>query len=318
MADPRVCGAQGEKSGFAALGSAPRLAKWAGLRAPLSGWARVGALVSTLSVLNLSVILSSLFAYSSICAQVPAPANATAPIIAAASDLAPIYGQTKQYPFENKSISPVFSFGSSAQLVQQAVAGAPFDLLISANAEFLQPLYTAGLADPKQATTLAYGRLAVWSKSGKVRRLEDLLLPSVRHIALANPRTAPYGRAAQQALGRAGLWEKLQSKLVYAATVRQTMQFAQTGNADAVLTSVTLWKELPAMEQAKGFLLPEDAHAPLALTAVALRGSASGSALLGWLLSPAQQQNLASYGLRPARGQTAPKSGAIAQRPGQR
>src|SRR4051794_38949132 len=79
----------------------------------------------------------------------------------------------------------------------------------------------------------AYGRIALWSKSGRIHTLEDLVAPAVQHLAIANPVHAPYGAAAQAALKSQGYWDKLQAKLVYGENVEQTFQYAESGNADA-------------------------------------------------------------------------------------
>lgn len=133
-------------------------------------------------------------------------------------------------------------FGSSGQLTQQIENGAPYDLFVAANQEYVERLVGQGLARADSVTLYARGRivLAANRRAGVfVEQLEDLLDPSIRHIAMANPQHAPYGLAAQQALEATGLWEQLQDKLVLAETVRQALQFVQTGDAQAGIIALS-------------------------------------------------------------------------------
>ena len=105
--------------------------------------------------------------------------------------------------------------------------------------------------------TYATGRLAILWRDGGTHSIKDLSLPAVRFIALANPKLAPYGLAAQQALLHAGLWESVQPKIVYGENVRQALQLFDSGNADAVLTSDGLISERHPQ------LIPADWHRPI-------------------------------------------------------
>lgn len=204
--------------------------------------------------------------------------------MAAASDLAPILG---------KQENARFTFGSSGQLSRQITNGAPYDIFLSANRRFAEQVVAAGKADAAALRAYATGRLAIWSKSGRYRQLEDLQDPAIRHIGMANPAHAPYGQAAREALERLGLWEKLRSKLVYAESVRQTLQFAESGNVEVILTSWTL------VYERGGVLVPESFHEPLVQVAVPLRGSAEGRKFMDWLLGPEGQKLLRASGLYP-------------------
>jgi len=92
-----------------------------------------------------------------------------------------------------------------------------------------------------------------------VRHLVDLTRPEVRRVALANPRHAPYGRAAQEALRRAGLWEAVSAKVVMGENVRQALQFVQTGNADAGIVARSL---LPA-PGVRGYPISQEWYTPI-------------------------------------------------------
>jgi molybdate transport system substrate-binding protein len=131
-----------------------------------------------------------------------------------------------------------FTLGASGQLAQQIRQGAPFDVFLSADRAFVQNLAKEGLIRSESVRSYVQGSLvlAVHRDVGNlVRSLEDLKRPEIKHVALANPDFAPYGRAARQALERAGLWDRLGPKLVRTESVRQVLQLVRTGNAEAGL-----------------------------------------------------------------------------------
>ncbi len=131
---------------------------------------------------------------------------------------------------------PVFQ--ASGQLAEQIKQGAPFDVFLAANEAFVRDLAGGGFIRPESVHPYARGSLvlAVYHEVGdRVRTLADLSEPEVKKIALANPATAPYGKAGQQALERSGLWTRLESKIVLAESVRQALLYAQKGDAEAAL-----------------------------------------------------------------------------------
>lgn len=132
------------------------------------------------------------------------------------------------------------TFGSSGQLAQQIEQGAPFDVFLAANRAYVEGLAEKGVIEPDSVRAYARGSLvlAVHQDVGAwLTALNDLRKPAVRKVAIANPEFAPYGRAAKQALEAAGLWEELQPKLAQAESVRQALQFVETGNAEVGLVS---------------------------------------------------------------------------------
>jgi molybdate transport system substrate-binding protein len=136
-----------------------------------------------------------------------------------------------------------FVFGSTGQLAQQIENGAPYNLFAAANISFVDDLAKKNLVLPDTKALYARGRivLAVNKASGiQAVELKDLLSEKITHIAIANPEHAPYGVAAKEALQSAGLWEKIQPKLVYGENVRQTLQFVQTGDAQAGIVSLSV------------------------------------------------------------------------------
>jgi molybdate transport system substrate-binding protein len=155
-------------------------------------------------------------------------------------------------------------YGSSGKFNTQIRQGAPFDLYFSADIAFPRELEKAGLA-AGATRPYAVGRIVLWSNSRDASRmtLADLLDPAIAKIAIANPRHAPYGKRAEEALRSAGLWEKLQGKLVMGENIAQTAQFVQTGNAQVGIIALSLALN-PTLARAGGHGLIDDSlHAPL-------------------------------------------------------
>ena len=214
-------------------------------------------------------------------------------LVAAASDLSPLQPLLQQqFPGQ-----VTFTFGASGMLARQIENGAPFDLFLSADEYQLEPLIKKNKVNPDSRQIYAIGRIAIWSKSAAFKDLSDLR--KARAIAIANPLTAPYGRAAKEALEKAGLWTQLQDKVVQAESVRQAYQFAESGNADVCLTAYSL-----VFDQG-GILVKDDLHRPLRQIGVVINKSKrrkEAAAFLDFLLSPTGRSLLATHGfnLMPA------------------
>jgi len=162
---------------------------------------------------------------------------------AAASDLNFAFKDIAAVFEKETGIKVILSFGSTGMLAKQISGGAPFDLFFAADRKYLEDLSGKGLIIPSSVERYALGVvvLAVNKSSGiEVRELKDLLKPEIRNVAIANPDHAPYGRAAMEALKSAGLRDKLKDKLVYGENIRQTIQFIQTGNAQAGIVALSL------------------------------------------------------------------------------
>lgn len=212
-------------------------------------------------------------------------ANAEDLLIAAASDLAPLAPKLQQAYKEKIR----FTLASSGSLKQQIENGAPFDVFLSANEKYVQdlgPLVT-------DANVYAIGRIALWSSNGTVTSLLDLKKNTVIHVAIPNPQHAPYGVAAKEALESQGLWKEVEPKIVYGENVRQALQFAESGNVEAVITSWTLLI-------GKGILLPAEWHSPIRQTGAVVKSSKQLEAarrFLKFLISPEAQKILKDGGL---------------------
>ncbi|HEX9890099.1 MAG TPA: molybdate ABC transporter substrate-binding protein [Nitriliruptorales bacterium] len=188
-------------------------------------------------------------------------------LIAGASDLMPAFTALGE-AFESATGEQVaFNFGSSGQLAQQLIEGAPMDLYASANVSFVQQVLDAGVGDPATQATYAFGRITIWSPDDAWRdwrSLDDVAHDEhIRIIAIANPEHAPYGLAAKQALETAGLWDTVEPKLVYGENVSDTQRLAATGNADVAIVALSLALAADQAGDGQWTLLDQNLHAPL-------------------------------------------------------
>ena len=163
--------------------------------------------------------------------------------VAAAADLSKAFAEIAKAYRQETGQAVKLTFGATGQLTQQIENGAPFDVFAAANESYLLSLEKKGLLLSDTRQVYAIGRLALWTRKGGPscpRSLAELADPRYARIALANPKVAPYGKAAQEALQSAKVWDALKSRLVYGENVQQTLQFAQSGNADVALISLSL------------------------------------------------------------------------------
>ena len=248
----------------------------------LTGTARC---LSSFLLCSLSVLLSSLLCYG----QNPL-------LVAAASDLAPLGTElTDLYKTTYRTNLRIVS-GSSGLLATQIRNGAPFDAYLAASLDYARDLEASGHLVKGSVIVYATGRLALFTKQTQLRSLEALTSPEVKHIAIANPAHAPYGAAARDLLRQRGLWDRLQPKLVYGENIRQTLQIAESGNAEAALVAWSL------VIGKAGVLLPASNHPPIRQAGGVVAASsrqAEARRLFDLLRSPAGQQLLRRFGFDP-------------------
>ncbi|HXG03169.1 MAG TPA: molybdate ABC transporter substrate-binding protein [Candidatus Binatia bacterium] len=162
--------------------------------------------------------------------------------------------------------------GSSGNLAKQVASGMPADVFFSADQRFIDDLIDAGHAIRETRAVYAQGRIVLATAKAfgpKLTELRELADPRVRRVAIANPRHAPYGRAAEEALRAVGLWETLRPKLVYGENIRHTLQFLQTGAVDAGIVALSV-ADVPEVEWV---LIDAALHAPLDQAVAVLRRS---------------------------------------------
>ena len=155
-------------------------------------------------------------------------------------------------------------YGSSGKFQAQIRQGAPFDLYFSADIAYPRTLREEGFA-ASEVQPYAVGRIVLWSPSRDAAKmtLADLADPAIRKIAIANPQHAPYGKRAEEALRAAGMWEKVEARLVYGENVAQTAQFVQTGNAQAGIIALSLALSPELAKQGGYALVSDKLHQPL-------------------------------------------------------
>jgi len=244
----------------------------------------------------MSVRLSSLFpalflSIGFVFSQEPAPVVLT---VAAASDLTNLEpGLLASFHKTAPAIRVRFVTSASAVLAQQIENGAPYDVFLSANAQFVDRLTATRKIEPTSVVTYAIGRVGVLWRDGKSHEISDLKADWVRFAAMPNPKLAPYGVAAEQALRHAGLWEFVRKKVVYGENVRQTLQLFDSGNADAVLTSDSL------LQGRHPDLIPADWHSPITQKAGIVTDTphpAAAREFVRYLTTLAAQAVFARYG----------------------
>jgi len=186
-------------------------------------------------------------------------------VIAAASNLTFVVKEVAAKFEEQTGTRVKLALGSSGNFYGQIVNGAPFDLFLSADAEYPQKLVEAGLAQPESLSIYAVGRMVLWvPKSSPIDvgklGIESLLHPTVRKIAIANPALAPYGKAAVAVMDKSRLYQGVSSKLVLGENVSQTAQFVQSGAADIGIIPLSLIIGSPLETEGSYWEVPADLH----------------------------------------------------------
>lgn len=233
----------------------------------------------------------------------PPPAEGTPLRIAGASDLVAVMEEIKPR-FEKSSGAKVdFIPGSSGKLAAQIKEGAPFDVFMSANATFVDDAVAAGacLADTK--ALYARGRVVMWTPEGaKIEppaKLDGLVDKKYETISIAQPDHAPYGAAAKQALEKLGVWTKVEKRMVYGSNIKETMQMAETGNAEIGLIALSL----AIKAKGKYVEIPAELHNPIdQALAVCTNGKQQelGKKFAQFMRSSEIVELMTSYGLPPA------------------
>ena len=190
--------------------------------------------------------------------------------------------------------------GSTGKLYAQARHGAPFDVLLAADSKRPALLEREGVGVIGTRFTYAVGALVLWSlELERVRGGESLAQMNKGKLAIANPKTAPYGRAAQQVLESLGLWKKLHPSLVRGENIAQTLQFVVTGNATLGFVAKSQVEDPRFKFKGSRWEVPVDMHEPILQQAILLNtGLANSSAkqFLEYLHSPVAKKIMRSYG----------------------
>lgn len=234
-----------------------------------------------------------------------APATAAdAPIVAAASDLKFALEQVAARFRAETGRQVRLVFGSSGNFYRQIEQGAPFQVFMSADEQYVFRLADAGRTEDR-GVLYARGRIVLFAPAasplavdeGMAGLREALRAGSVRRLAIANPEHAPYGRAAEQALRATGLWERVRPFLVLGENVSQAAQFASGGSAQGGIFAYSLALAPEVARRGRYVLLPEELHEPIRQRMVLVQGAGeTARAFYRYLQQPGARKVLSRYG----------------------
>lgn len=238
-------------------------------------------------LLTLSLATGSLHAAE---ARVAVAANFAEPIRAIAAVLEKTTGHTLQV-----------TVGATGRLYAQVRNGAPFDVLLAADTRTAEQLEADGLAQPGSRFTYATGKLVLWSADADKVDARGAVLKreGFRKLAIANPKTAPYGAAALEVMNKLGLTAALTPKLVQGESIGQTYNFVHTGNAEIGFVAMSQVLEGGRLKGGSMWVVPQDLYAPIRQDAVLLKRGANNEAaraLMQLLQGPNIKTLIRSYG----------------------
>lgn len=225
--------------------------------------------------------------------------------VAAAADLAAPAREIAA-GFEKQTGNTIrLTLGSSGNFFTQIESGAPFDVFLSADTSYPTKLGTEGFAAGGTYRVYAIGQLVLWAPAGThvdlSKGMSALLDPTVHRIAIANPRFAPYGRAAVAAMQHFGVYDALRGKIIEGENISQAAQFVQSGNADAGLLAKSIVVASGLSARGQSWDVPEDAYPAIEQAAVVITSSHQSelaNRFLDYVTGPAGRAVLARYGFR--------------------
>jgi molybdate transport system substrate-binding protein len=236
-------------------------------------------------------------------ASAPLAAQAAAVTVAVAANFtAPMKLIAERFTQATGHVAKL-AFGASGAFYAQIRNGAPFEVLLSADDEIPARLVRDGLAAPQTRLTYALGTLALWSRdaarvdgSGAVLQRTDF-----KRLAIANPKLAPYGRAALDTLTRLGVLANVEARFVQGENIAQTYQFVASGNAELGFVALSQISQDGKLASGSAWIVPAALHAPIRQDAVLLaagKDNPAAAALLAYLSSDAARAIIRAYGYR--------------------
>lgn len=225
--------------------------------------------------------------------------------VAAASDLKFAMEDIRQrFQKDHPDIQVSVTYGSSGQFYSQLQNQAPYDLLFSADIEYPRRLIESGQALPETLFEYAIGQIVVWvrkdSPQSKYSNGKEVLVdPQVTRIAIANPKHAPYGRAAEAALKTMGVYEQVKDRLVYGENIAQTGVFVESGNAQAGILALSLALAPQMREKGRFWEIPAESYPPIHQGGVILKWVRHRDAVetfRQFVISPQGREILEEYG----------------------
>lgn len=222
--------------------------------------------------------------------QVAVAANFTAPLQAIAAEFEKDTGHTV-----------VASFGATGQLYAQIQNGAPFEVFLSADDSTPAKLENEGLGVDGSRFTYAIGSLVLWSANPNYLDGSDAVLKAnqYKHLAIANPKAAPYGLAATEVLDKLGLSEAVKGKLVEGQNITQAQQFIATGNAELGFVALSQVYKDGQLTSGSAWMVPAEMHTPILQDALILKtgeANPAAAALTEYLKGAKAAEIIKSYG----------------------
>lgn len=201
---------------------------------------------------------------------------------------------------EETGIETEIILGSSGKLLVQIKEGAPYDVFVSANMKYPKELYKLDLTEEKPEV-YARGKLVLWSMvEGITPTIELLKTDKVKHIAMANPKTAPYGVATKQLLNAKSLYSQIEDKLVFGESISQTNQFIISGAAELGFTALSVVKSLKMKGKGIWIALDTIEYTPIEQGAIVIKkkdkNTKKAQEFYAFLFSPKAQNVLKKYG----------------------
>jgi molybdate transport system substrate-binding protein len=226
-------------------------------------------------------------------------------IVAAAGDLRFAMDEIAQrFQQQHPEVTVKVTYGSSGHFYQQAMNGAPFDVFCSADLAYPRQLEERGFGMPGSQFQYGAGRIVIWVPESspidvKKDGIRSLLDPSVRHIAIANPGHAPYGKAAVTAMRALGVYDAVQSRLAYGENIAQTLQYVQMRSAEIGIVALSLALAPNVRASGRYWEIPLDAYPRLVQGGIILKGTkhpAVAGAFRSFLLGEDGKSILKSFG----------------------
>jgi molybdate transport system substrate-binding protein len=225
--------------------------------------------------------------------------------VAAASDLKFAFEEiVSEFKKSHPDIGVETTYGSSGNFFAQLSNKAPIDIFLSADLSYPRKLIEQGLADQESEFPYAIGRICVWVRKESPLDLDQhgiiaLNDPAVQKLAIANPKHAPYGRAAEAALKHFRIYESVQDRLVMGENIAQTAQFIESGAADAGMIALSLALAPTLREQGRHWIVPIESYPKLEQGGVILTWAKNRDAceqLRAFIISDAGKAILLRYG----------------------
>jgi molybdate transport system substrate-binding protein len=223
--------------------------------------------------------------------------------VAAASDLTYAMNEIAANFEKVTGCTVRLSLGSSGNFLTQIENGAPFDVFFSADIAYPKKLEAEGLAAPGSTYLYAIGKIVLWTrKDSRVdvnKGFASLRDPAVKKIAIANPAHAPYGRAAEEALRKSGVYDAVKDRLVLGENISQTAEFVESGNADAGIIALSLVLSPTMKDKGRAWNIPDNLYASIEQGAVAVRAAANPQGarqFLDYIKMPGTAALLERYG----------------------